>query len=295
MSTVHEGAWLGGWDAANPPQIGFVSAPADSGTWEKGLRPHLEYRNLGLEQATNGLFAAKHIRVVPGGGGAASDWHCHDLDFQFFYVLKGSITIETAEGEVYTLGAGASGYHPPLSSHREYDFSDDYEVIEIVSPANVETIAGRDTPLPARAAALDPARKPVYTFDTPDQYTLGAGPRSFFRYRDLGTARMTDGRVHVHIVRATQPGAGTGWHYHSMAQWFMILGGSSYIRVEDGPLIKLDVLDSMCIGSGPDMRHNVAPYTGDYAVLEMCIPASYETVAVAPPEEAAPPPDGAKE
>jgi quercetin dioxygenase-like cupin family protein len=89
----------------------------------------------------------------------------------------------------------------------------------------------------------------------------------------------------MHVVQATgQPGEGTGWHYHSMAQWFMILRGRSDIRVETRPRQPLNVGDTMCIGAGPQMRHNVAPYSGDYSVLEMCIPAEYETTAVDPPE-----------
>jgi len=117
---------------------------------------------------------------------------------------------------------------------------------------------------------------------------MGAGPRAFFKYRDLGMREATAGRIHTHVVRATgEPGEGTDWHYHSMAQWFMIVGGTSDIRVEDKPRQTLIVGDTMCIGAGPRMRHNVAPFSGDYAVLEMCVPAEYETVAVDPPEGAA--------
>jgi quercetin dioxygenase-like cupin family protein len=292
MSTATPGQWTNGWTAADPPSIGHTSVPAGSGAWEPGLRPHLQYRDLGLAEATNGLFTAKHIRVADGGGGTATDWHCHDLDFQFFYVLKGSIKIETQHGEVHTFGPGGAGCVPALYWHRESEFSPDYEVIEITSPGDVETITGRESELPRE---VDPELRPVYTHDTPDQYSLGAGPRKFFEYRDFGTRGLTDDRIHVHIVRATEPGAGTGWHYHTMAQWFMILRGSSYIRVEDGPLVKLDELDAMCIGDGPDMRHNVAPFTGDYVVLEMCVPAIYETIAVDPPENATAPPEGARE
>jgi hypothetical protein len=80
-----------------------------------------------------------------------------------------------------------------------------------------------------------------------------------------------------------------------MAQWFMILGGQGHIRVEDGPDLELNRIDAMCIGSGPKMRHNVAPFSGDYAVLEMCVPADYDTVAVDKPEGAADGIPGARE
>ncbi len=64
---------------------------------------------------------------------------------------------------------------------------------------------------------------------------------------------------------------------------------------EDGPQIELRVGNSTCLGAGPDMRHNVAPFTGDYTVLEMCVPHAYETIAVDPPTAGAPPPEGARE
>src|SRR5690606_8170998 len=112
-----------------------------------------------------------------------------------------------------------------------------------------------------------------YSNDDFENYELGNGPRKFFYYRDLGTKEQTDGRIHLHLVQATEPGAGTGWHYHSMAQWFMILRGTSTIAVEDHTYQPLVRGDAMCVGRGPDMRHNVAPFSRDYVVLEMCVPA----------------------
>jgi quercetin dioxygenase-like cupin family protein len=288
MSNAQDTKWLTGWTAREPLQIDYIDVPAGSGTWEKGLRPHLEYRDLGLAAATGGRMASQHIRATGRAGEMRDDWHYHDLDFQFFYVLRGSITIETEHGDVVVLGPGASGYQPPLYRHREYDFTEDYEVVAIYAPATFETVHGFDAPLPERATGLAADRRPVYTHDTDDAYEMGAGPRKFFKYRDLGTREPTDGRIHIHVVRATgQPGEGTGWHYHTMAQWFMILDGFSDIRVEDRPRQRLRAGDTMCIGAGPEMRHNVAPYSGDYAVLEMCVPAEYETIAVEAPDGAA--------
>jgi quercetin dioxygenase-like cupin family protein len=284
MSTTRQEPWITGWTASDPLQIGFISVAHDERTWEPGLRPYLEYRDLGLAEVTGGKLGAQHVRSRER---ASSDWHCHDLDFQFFYVVKGSITIENEKGDTVTLGPGDTGYQPGLFWHRE-TITEGYEVVEITGPAKGETITGRESPLPARASTVGPDRDPFYSLDRDENYELGKGPRSFFKYRDLGTATRTDGRIHLHVVRATgAPGEGTGWHYHSMAQWFMIVGGTSDIRVETRPRQKLVVGDTMCIGSGPRMRHDVAPFSGDYAVLEMCVPAEYQTVAVDPPEGAA--------
>ena len=75
------------------------------------------------------------------------------------------------------------------------------------------------------------------THDSRDRYFAGAGPRAFFEYRDTGTRAATDERIHIHVVHATGTAVeeGTGWHYHTMAQWFMVLDGAADIRIEDGP------------------------------------------------------------
>jgi quercetin dioxygenase-like cupin family protein len=294
MTTAAGNAWISGWSADDPLYIGYTSAPHDSGTWEQAPHPAVQFRNLGLDAVSGGKMGAQHIRIK-GSELPPTDWHCHDVDFQFMYVLSGSATYEDQHGEKHKLAVGDTAYFPGLYWYRTSDASDDFELLEIKGPAAGAMIYGRDSALPERAASLDAGRRGIYTFDSPEAYTKGAGPRKFFLYRDLGTSGPTEGRVHIHVVRATQPEAGTGWHYHTMSQWFWILGGSSVIRVEDGPQIDLRVGDSMCLGAGPEMRHNVAPLTGDYAVLEMCVPQNYETIAVDPPVSAAPPPAGARE
>jgi quercetin dioxygenase-like cupin family protein len=290
MSTM-KAEWQTDWDVASPPEIGYVSVRADEGAWVDGAWPQFEYRDLGLTDVSDGKLGGRHIRSKPAGPRGETGWHCHHLDFEFLFVLSGSITIEGETGETYRLGPGAAGHQPALFWHNESDASDDFECVQITVPGEPATITDRDAELPAREVAA----APIYTFDTPENYVLGAGPRRFFRYRDLGSRALTDGRIHIHVVRASEPGAGTGWHYHSMAQWFMILDGWSVIRVETMPKHDLRTLDSMCVGRGPEMRHNVAPFSGDYAVLELCIPAEYETIAVAPPEGADAPPEGAQE
>jgi quercetin dioxygenase-like cupin family protein len=295
VSTSSPTQWIGGWTVDNPAEIDYVAVGKDEGTWQSFSEGRTEARDLGLTEASNGQISAFHIRKT-GEDSGLGEWHCYDLDFEFFFVLKGSMRLETQEGEVYEFGPGDAGVHPGLYWHRAHSLSGDLEVVRITAPANAKRIDGRDSPLPERAASLPADRTAVYSRETPENYELGAGPRKFFRYRDLGTRQISDERIHIHVVRASEPGTGTGWHYHSMAQWFMIVGGDSWIRVEDRPAEHLEVGDTMCIGSGQNMRHNVAPFSGDYAVLEMCVPAQYETVAVPPPDGAdAPPVEGTKE
>ena len=281
-------SWKGGWTAEEPIQIGHVSMPADKGSWEASRRPGVESRDLGLAGASDGAMGVAHLRAP--GGAEGGGWQRHDLDFQFLYVTGGTVTLQQPGEEPVELSEGSVVHRTGGGWHREVSFGPGFEGYEITSPASFETETADAPPAEGDGSHTE------ISHDVPEAYERGAGPRKFFDYRDLGTKGPTEGRVHIHVVKATgEPGDGTGWHFHTMAQWFLILNGDSYIRVEDGPNTPLTPGDTMCVGFGPEQRHNVAPFSGDYAVLEMCVPAIYETTATPPPENVQPGLPGARE
>ena len=119
-----------------------VSHADGSGTFNSnftgGLRAFFEYRNLGVDDATQGKYSANVIRAVPGRH-AEPAWHIHHLDFQMIYILKGWVTFEyEGQGEV-TFRPGSAALQPPGIRHREIRHSDDLELIEITSPAEFKT------------------------------------------------------------------------------------------------------------------------------------------------------------
>ena len=119
-----------------------VSHADGSGTLKShftgGLRAFFEYRDLGINDATQGKYSANVIRAVPGRR-AEPTWHIHNLDFQMIYILKGWVTFEyEGQGEV-TFRPGSAALQPPRIRHREIQHSDDLELIEITSPAAFET------------------------------------------------------------------------------------------------------------------------------------------------------------
>ena len=59
----------------------------------RGLRGYFEYRDLGIERATRGKVVAHVIRARPEKA-PHGDWHWHDVDVQFVYVLKGWAVFE---------------------------------------------------------------------------------------------------------------------------------------------------------------------------------------------------------
>jgi quercetin dioxygenase-like cupin family protein len=120
------------------PKGPFMIANAKGARWRVGLRPHFEYRELGIERATEGKVLAQVIRARQPCEGPG-DEHTHTLDFQMVYILRGWMkTWFEGEGE-RTLEAGDCMYQRPGIAHRVLGYSDDLEVLEITIPADFET------------------------------------------------------------------------------------------------------------------------------------------------------------
>ncbi len=129
----------------------FVHDLASKAEWKAGLREVFEYRDLGIEAATKGDYVAHIIRA---NGKKTKDqvqqWHLHDCIFQFVLVLNGWAEFEYEGRGVHKIQKGDCILQPPRTKHREIACSDDFEVLEIVSPAEFAT---RNVAAPADAAA----------------------------------------------------------------------------------------------------------------------------------------------
>ena len=276
--------WRSPWSAAEPMTIDYSFVGVDS-SWRNGAQPNVQTRDLGLAEASRGLMGAQHRRAVGKRGSNSGEWLRPDLDFRFVYVLKGSLAIENELGGRHVLGPAAVALHGPSLSYAEIDMSGDLELIEITAPANAATVLNRDAPRPPRQASVGGARRAEYLHETADSYVVGAGPRRYFAYRDLGTADFTRRRIHIHVVKALEPmPGGTGWHNHTMSQLFVVLQGWADLVVEGHGERRMHAGDAMCLRAG--MRHDVPAYSADYKVLEMCIPADYDTAATEAPASA---------
>jgi mannose-6-phosphate isomerase-like protein (cupin superfamily) len=119
----------------------------------RGLRGYFEYRDLGIERATRGKVVAHVIRARPGKA-PHGDWHWHDVDVQFVYVLKGSAVFEYEGIGRVTMKPGTCFCQPPRIKHREIRHSPDLELLEIVSPARFKTYSAQKP-----AARKSPARR----------------------------------------------------------------------------------------------------------------------------------------
>jgi uncharacterized RmlC-like cupin family protein len=117
----------------------------------RGLRGYFEYRDLGIRRATRGKVVAHVIRARPGKA-PHGEWHRHDCDAQFVYVLKGWVEFEYEGVGKVTMRAGSCFYQPPRIRHREIRHSKDIEMLEVVAPADFETLDAKPPAKPTRRA-----------------------------------------------------------------------------------------------------------------------------------------------
>ncbi len=125
---------------ARPKHAFTVSHHRDE-DFDAGLRRYAHYRDLGMAKATQGMVQAHVIRFVPPcRPEEVSKRHYHDVDFQMVYVLKGWIKTELDGQGEHVMRAGSCWIQPPRIEHVVLDYSDDCEVLEIVLPADFETV-----------------------------------------------------------------------------------------------------------------------------------------------------------
>jgi quercetin dioxygenase-like cupin family protein len=256
------------------PAKGFAVDYLSNTDWhEKGLRAFLRYRDLGATAASGGRVRAEHIQalqpVTQGTG-----WHCHDLDFQFVYILEGHVVVTTPGLTDSVWRAGDCAHLPPFMMHDETEFSGDFEVLEITMPAKVETLT---------AAPADRRGRPAADFVLsrlgPDSFRRGEGPRAFLEYRELGVADATGRRVQAQVVRTNGAcDSSTGWHYHTLDfQFVYVLNGWTRTELEGIGEFELRAGDSIIVP--PHLRHDVTGFSEDFEVLEINVPADFDTIS----------------
>jgi quercetin dioxygenase-like cupin family protein len=258
---------------ARHPVTGFSMAYLADGGWRNGLRPFYDYRDLGVGAASGGAFRAHHVRIVdtPGPG---TGWHCHDLDFQLVYVLAGHVRFTTEDKEEVTLAAGDCATLPPFYMHDETEWSRDFEVLEITAPGDPKTLREK----PAQPPERGPSRFAVSQYREAD-FIRGIGPRAFLEYRDLGITAATGRRAQAQVVRTNGPcDHSTGWHFHTLDfQFVFVLDGWATTEVEGHGTHTMRRGDAMTVPSR--QRHDVTAFSGDFTVLEINVPADFDTVA----------------
>jgi mannose-6-phosphate isomerase-like protein (cupin superfamily) len=105
--------------------------------------------------------------------------------------------------------------------------------------------------------------------------------RSEFEVRDLGMAEATRGRVGAFHLRALGPCMrAQGWHWHKLDfHMVYVLKGRVTYRWQ-GSSEDIVVEAGGCLYQPPGGAHDVIDYSADLEVLEITMPAAYETIAL---------------
>lgn len=104
-----------------------------------GRRSFFEYRDTGLGDITNGKFRAQVMRATDVL--ETTGWHYHECELQFVYVLKGWVELAFEDGRTERVKAGGAMSIPGGMIHNEISSSEDFEALEIASPADMGTVA----------------------------------------------------------------------------------------------------------------------------------------------------------
>ncbi|MDM0044934.1 cupin domain-containing protein [Variovorax dokdonensis] len=105
-----------------------------------GLRDYSSYRDLGVAAATGGLAQAQVIRMTAPFHPSLSRKHHHNVQFQMVYCLKGWFETDFEGIGRQRLVAGSSWVQPPGIRHTVVGWSDDCELLEVLVPAEPETV-----------------------------------------------------------------------------------------------------------------------------------------------------------
>jgi quercetin dioxygenase-like cupin family protein len=127
--------------ATRPPRQTVAISHHDEKDFDAGLRTYSAYRDLGVAEASGGLARAHVIRMTrPFDGGEVAVPHYHDVAFQMIYVLKGWFETDLDGHGPVRMHVGSSWTQPPRIRHTVTGYSDDCELLEIILPADFDTV-----------------------------------------------------------------------------------------------------------------------------------------------------------
>ena len=108
------------------------------------------------------------------------------------------------------------------------------------------------------------------------------GLRKYAMYRDLGIASATDGMVRAHVIRFVPPfrpeEASTPHYHHVDFQMIYVLKGWYQTEFEGEGVHTFE--EGSCWLQPSHIKHAVRGYSDDCELLEIALPADFETVTL---------------
>jgi quercetin dioxygenase-like cupin family protein len=105
------------------------------------------------------------------------------------------------------------------------------------------------------------------------------GLRTYFEYRDLGVRDATDGRAVMHVIRARGDHQATGeWHRHAV-QLQLVYVTRGWVRFEYEGVGEVRLEAGSCVHQPPGIRHREIEHSADLELIEIVLPADFQTTA----------------
>jgi len=113
------------------------------------------------------------------------------------------------------------------------------------------------------------------------------GLRGFFAYRDLGVAAATEGRVGAHVIRARGSSSEPGEPHRHALDFQLVFVLRGWVEFEYDGVGRVRLEPGSSVVQPPGIRHAELAHSADLEMLEITLPAHFETEAVVPPADAA--------
>ena len=107
------------------------------------------------------------------------------------------------------------------------------------------------------------------------------GLRSFFEYRDLGIKQATEGRVVAHVIRAAAGSEFSSQPHRHRTQFQLVYVLKGWIEFEYEGQGRVRLEAGSCVHQPPEIRHRELGHSEDIEMLEIVLPADFETEQVA--------------
>ncbi len=130
-----------------PEQVFHVSHLGEDSFKTDGFRHWALSRDMGMIEATGGMVDV-HVnrRAKPFDPKEISHRHFHNVHYQMVYVLKGWVRNEFEGHGEFLMKEGSCWLQPPRIKHTVLGFSDDLEILEVIIPANYDTVNLNEPP-----------------------------------------------------------------------------------------------------------------------------------------------------
>ena len=248
----------------------------DNTPWVIG-RAGMRYRDL-IPGRLGGSIIASHIRI-PDAGPVPDMVHYHTVGFQLIFCYRGWVRlVYEDQGPAFVLRAGDCVIQPPRIRHRVLESSENLQVIEIGVPAEHVTTIDHQMELPT------PHVRPDRSFGGQTFCRSEAASASWtpwrlqgFAARETGIAAATRGVASVQIARAAGPTLGQVTSHTSDILFTFVLSGSVTLHGDGQGAHALTAGDAYVIP--PDLKTSLTGGSPDLQLLEVSLPAAFETHA----------------